>query len=79
MTARLVLALPVMALGLAGAGCTTPGRPDPELTQQQVCLSHFENDPVLRSKCTLDASLQHDSPPDVQPLDLPVRTGEISD
>ena len=79
MTIRIALALPVMALGLSVAACATPGKPETELSQQQVCLSHFENDPVERDRCMVDASVRHDTPPDVLPQQLPLRTGQISD
>lgn len=79
MTIRIALALPVMALGLAAAACSTPGKPETELTQEQVCLAHFANDPVERDRCTVDASLRHDTPPDVLPQQLPLRTGQQSD
>lgn len=77
MTIRIALALPVMALGLAA--CATPGKPETELTQEQVCLAHFENDPVERDRCRTDASVRHDTPPDALPQQLPLRTGQISD
>jgi hypothetical protein len=77
MTIRIALALPVMALGLAA--CATPGKPEAELSQEQVCLAHFENDPVERDRCTVDAALRNDTPPDVLPQQLPLRTGQISD
>ncbi len=79
MAIRIALALPVMALGLAVAACATPGRPETDLSQEQVCLSHFENDPVERDRCTVDASVRHDTPPDVSPQQLPLRTGQVSD
>jgi hypothetical protein len=74
-----VMVLPVMALALSLAACTTPGKPETELTQEQVCLSHFENDPAERDRCMVDASLRHDSPPEALPEQLPLRTGQISD
>ncbi len=75
---RFILAMPCLAIGLAMSACASGGRPA-ELTQQQVCLAHFENDPVERDRCRQDASVRGDTPPDVSPHDLPIRTGQIGD
>jgi hypothetical protein len=74
---RLILALPI--IGLALSACASDGRPDAELSQEQACIAHFENDPVERDRCRLDASVRSDSVPDVSPHQLPVRTGQIGD
>ncbi|MEZ6029847.1 MAG: hypothetical protein R3C46_08850 [Hyphomonadaceae bacterium] len=66
-------------LAAALAGCASPGSPEVELTQEQVCLAHFENDPVERDRCRRDPKVRGDTVPDVQPLDLPIRTGQIGD
>lgn len=76
---RLTIALPTLALALFAAACATPGNPETELTQQQVCLAHNENDPAQRDRCMVNAASQGDTPPDVRPLDLPLRTGQIGD
>lgn len=76
---RARLALSCIGLGLGLAACSTPGKPEAQLSQEQVCLSHNENDPVERARCTVDASVRNDTPPDVRPMDLPVRTGQIGD
>lgn len=73
------LALSVMALSLAAGGCASPGNPETNLSLEQVCLAHFENDPAERDRCRVDASLRHDTAPDVRPDQLPLRTGQISD
>lgn len=70
-------ALPALLLALAA--CATPGAPETELTQQQVCLAHNENDPAQRDRCLVDAAVRGDTPPDVRPMDLPLRTGQIGD
>ncbi len=75
---RFILAVPCLAIGLAMSACASDGRP-PELTQEQVCLAHFENDPVERDRCRQDASVRSDTPPDVMPQQLPLRTGQIGD
>ena len=75
---RLILAVPCLAIGLGMSACASDGRP-PELTQEQVCLGHFENDPVERDRCRVDASVRSDTVPDVSPHQLPVRTGQIGD
>jgi len=77
--ARLRSALIIAGLGLAAAACATPGKPETELTQEQVCLSHFENDPVERDRCMLNANVRGDTVPDVRPMDLPIRTGQMGD
>lgn len=79
MMTRLRSALIVSILGLAAAACATPGKPEAELSQEQVCLSHFENDPVERDRCMLNANVRSDTVPDVRPMDLPIRTGQIGD
>jgi len=72
--------LPALAvLGLALAGCATPNGPEAQLSQEQVCLAHNENDPVQRDRCRLDASVRGDTVPDVRPMDLPIRNGQIGD
>jgi hypothetical protein len=76
---RAVLALPCLALGLAASACASDGKKEAELSQEQVCLAHFENDPVERDRCRLDASVRGDSVPDVRPQQLPLRTGQPSD
>ena len=77
--ARLRSALIIAGLALAAAACATPGKPETELTQEQVCLSHFENDPVERDRCMLNANVRGDTVPDVRPMDLPIRTGQMGD
>ena len=76
---RLILAVPCLAIGLAMSACSTGGKPETDLTQENVCLSHFENDPVERDRCRVDASVRSDTVPDVSPHQLPVRTGQIGD
>lgn len=79
MMKRIALVVPCLALTLAAAACQTPGAPENELTQQQVCVAHNENDPAQRDRCMVNAASRGDTPPDVRPLDLPVRTGQIGD
>ncbi len=76
---RVQLAFSGMILGLAASACSTPGRAETELSQEQVCLAHFENDPVERDRCMLDPNVRSDTVPDVRPMDLPLRTGQIGD
>lgn len=76
---RLILALPVLAIGLAASACSTSGRPENELTDLQVCLAHNENDPVQRDRCRVDASVRGDTVPDVSARELPLRTGQLGD
>ena len=73
--ATAVLILLAATLG----ACTTPGKPEAELTQEAVCLAHFENDPVERDRCRMDAKVRSDSVPDVRPMELPIRTGQMGD
>ncbi len=79
MMTRLRPALIIALFGLAAAACATPGKPEAELNQEQVCLSHFENDPVERDRCMVNASSRSDTVPDVRPMDLPIRTGQMGD
>ena len=76
---RLPLVVTTLAVMLVAAACQTPGAPDNELTQQQVCVAHNENDPAQRDRCLVKATSRSDTPPDVRPMDLPVRTGQIGD
>lgn len=50
-----------------------------ELTDQQVCLDHFKNNPVERDRCLLPPELRSGSVPDARPQDLPVRSGQLSE
>ena len=72
-------ALPALLLALAASACATPGNPETELTQQQVCVAPNENDAAQRDRCLVNAASRSDTPPDVRPLDLPLRTGQIGD
>jgi len=76
---RLILAVPCLAMGLAMSACASDGKSETALSQEAVCLAHFENDPVERDRCRQDASVRSDSVPDVSPHQLPVRTGQIGD
>ena len=76
---RLILAVPCLAIGLAMSAWSTGGKPAPDLSQENVCLAHFENDPVERDRCMLDANVRSDTVPDVRPMDLPIRSGQIGD
>ncbi len=74
---RLILAGPsltlgVLAFGVLAGGCV--GKPAQELSLEQVCLQHFENDPVERDRCRLEAENRRGSVPDVEPQQLPIRT-----
>jgi hypothetical protein len=71
--------LPTLLLALAASACSTPGNPEAELTQQQVCLAHNENDPAQRDRCLVNAASRSDTPPDVRPMDLPIRNGQLGD
>jgi hypothetical protein len=73
---RLILALPCLVLVLGLAGCFSGPA---ELTQEQACLAHNENDPVERDRCRQSAATRHDTVPDVRPQQLPIRTGQPSD
>jgi hypothetical protein len=76
---RAPLLLAVAFAAFAGAGCSTdPYKPPPELTDEQVCLKHFENDPVERDRCHLTGEQRQGRPQDLDPHQLPVRTGDPS-
>lgn len=72
-------ALPLAAFALLAGGCASSGVPETELTQEQACLAHFENDPVERDRCRQDAKTRGDTPRDVSPMELPIRTGQMGD
>ena len=74
-TARI---LACSAMALVASACAS-GKPSQELSQEAVCLSHFENDPVERDRCRQPAATRNDTVPDVRPQDLPIRTGGLSD
>lgn len=76
---RVQLVFLCSALGLGLTACASPGKREAELSQEQVCLAHFENDPVERDRCMLDPHVRSDTVPDVRPMDLPLRTGQIGD
>lgn len=77
MTRRAAI-LPFAALALLASACAS-GKPTQELSQEAVCLSHFENDPVERDRCRQSPKTRSDTVPDVRPQDLPVRTGGLND
>lgn len=72
---RLILAVPFLAL----MACASDGKPESGLSQEQVCIAHFENDPVERDRCRTDASVRSDTVPDVSPRQLPIRSGQLGD
>ena len=64
---------------LASAACTAdPAKPPAELTDEQICLKHFEHDPVERDRCHLTGEQRQGRPQDLDPHQLPVRTGDPS-
>lgn len=76
----IAIRLACLAAGAAltlGACQTATG--DAQLTERQVCLDHFQNDPVERDRCLQTAANRTGTPPDMRPQDLPVRSGQPSD
>lgn len=73
---RLMIALACIAGAAALSGCMTAGT---ELSQEQACVFHNQNDPVERDRCRQPANNRADTVPDVRPQELPVRTGQPSD
>lgn len=72
---RLTIAFACLAsLGLGG--CISAST---ELTQEQACVFHNENDPVERDRCRQPANTRSNTVPDMRPQELPVRTGQPSD
>lgn len=69
----------LVAAGLLALAACATGGPPPQLTEQQVCLQHHENNPVERERCYQSPELRRGTPPDTRPQDLPVRSGQISD
>jgi hypothetical protein len=74
--ARLILFASALALVASACAGSNPAQ---ELSQQAVCLEHFENDPVERDRCKQAPENQRGTAPDVRPQDLPVRSGQPSD
>lgn len=78
-TRRTPILLVAAFAALAGAGCAAnPDKPPAELTDEQVCMKHFENDPVERDRCHLTGEQRQGRPQDLDPHQLPVRTGDPS-
>lgn len=68
-------------LGLAAVACLsacTTQRTPAELSMEQVCLSHHENNPAEQDRCRQSPEQRNGSPPDMRPQDLPVRTDRIN-
>lgn len=61
-------------LGLLAACTTAAGNPV-ELTQREVCMNTYKDDPLVRDQC-LKSSTRQGSPDDMRPQDLPIRTGQ---
>jgi hypothetical protein len=73
---RLMIALACLGSSLALGGCLSPTT---ELSQEQACEFHNQNDPVERDRCRQPVNNRADTVPDVRPQELPVRTGQPSD
>lgn len=78
---RLNLARSIVAMGCAVSALSLSAcfSPSTELSQQQACEFHNQNDPVERDRCRLPPATRGGTVPDVRPQDLPVRTGQPSD
>ena len=76
-----VLARSILAMGLAASALSLSAcfSSSTELTQEQACEFHNQNDPVERDRCRLPPGSRNGTVPDVRPQDLPVRTGQPSD
>ena len=73
---RLMIALACLSAGAALGGCVNAGT---NLSQEQACEFHNENDPVERDRCRQPVNNRADTVPDVRPQELPIRTGQPSD
>ena len=67
-----------LTVAMGGAGCVAID-PERELTTEQVCLQHHENDPAEQERCRMGSSTRGGPPPDSRPQDLPIRSGNPSD
>jgi hypothetical protein len=72
---RLLFAAPFIALAFIPAGCAS--NPTQELSLEAVCKEHFDKDPLGYDACVQSA--QNQNPTDVDPHQLPLRTGQPSD
>ncbi|MBI1361318.1 MAG: hypothetical protein GC155_13660 [Alphaproteobacteria bacterium] len=72
------LACAALAVGFGGlAGCASnPDKPPPELSNEQVCLDHFDRDPVERDRCHQTVEQRRAGTTDLDPHQLPVKTDE---
>ncbi len=55
------------------AGCVTEPV-SAAAADRQICLHHHENSPEEQARCRVDPGLRGDSPPDMMPQQLPIRT-----
>ena len=51
-------------------------KPPTQLTDEQVCLSHYEKDPVMKDRCHLSPEDRKGPPQDVDPHQLPLKTND---
>lgn len=65
--------LAAASLLLAGCLSNKAGQPV-ELTQEQVCLAHYEGNQMEQDRCRLPPSASHGPVPDARPQDLPIKT-----
>ena len=81
MPMRVILARSIVAMGCAVSALSLSAcfSSSSELSQQQACEFHNQNDPVERDRCRLPPATRSGTVPDVRPQDLPVRTGQPSD
>ncbi|HEV7693647.1 MAG TPA: hypothetical protein VGO52_22620 [Hyphomonadaceae bacterium] len=73
---RLILALGCAVSALSLSACASSSA---ELSQEQACEFHNQNDPVERDRCHLPPATRGGTVPDVRPQDLPIRSGQPSD
>ncbi len=74
--ARIAAVTAVAALG-ALAGCASnPDKRPPQLSNEQVCVGHFDRDPVERDRCHQTAEQRRAGTTELDPHQLPVDTDQ---
>ena len=66
---RLIFLAP--CFGLLAAACVS-ATPADDISTEQACLQHYQNDPIGRDRCRLPPESRSGTVPDARPQDLPL-------